>query len=435
MVYLVGLVNLIVILFIVFLIYRKVKDKPLKNYFLPGLLIKFLAGIALGLIYKFYYGGGDTFNIFYDATILSDIAINSPVYYFKLIFTTDLPPGLADHFIYSNQDRALLAAKILSFFSLITRNNYWLSGFYWSLFSFCGMWYLANVLVKKYPTTRNAAVIGFLFFPSVIFWSSGILKESLIMGAMSFTIAFIIQSGFSLKRISYGKALLIILFLLLLWKLKYYYLAVLLPVVVAAFITLTALSKFKVLSKKSLILPLIWLLAFCLVLLISTNLYPSLKFNVILQYLVQTHNTIYNLSEPENLIHFFNLQPTLKSIITNLPLALFSGLYRPALWDANTLFQWFTAVENFFILLLSLFAIRNLRYLSNKEDAILLSSLIIYILILAAFMAFSSPNFGTLMRYKIGFLPFLVYLILIDNPFPFNVSKVSKEQHLEVFKL
>jgi hypothetical protein len=37
-------------------------------------------------------------------------------------------------------------------------------------------------------------------------------------------------------------------------------------------------------------------------------------------------------------------------------------------------------------------------------------------MLLAIFLALSTPNFGTLSRYKIGFFPFLVFLTLYKNP-------------------
>ncbi len=42
-----------------------------------------------------------------------------------------------------------------------------------------------------------------------------------------------------------------------------------------------------------------------------------------------------------------------------------------------------------------------------------LLALLLYTVLLATLLALSSPNFGTLLRYKVGFLPFLAYLLLI----------------------
>ncbi len=50
---------------------RKRFTNPLtKKYFIPALSVKFLGAISLGLIYQFYYGGGDTFNYYYHVKIV-----------------------------------------------------------------------------------------------------------------------------------------------------------------------------------------------------------------------------------------------------------------------------------------------------------------------------------------------------------------------------
>ena len=42
----------------------KVTNVYTKKYFLPALTVKFVGAIALGLVYQFYYGGGDTSNYY-----------------------------------------------------------------------------------------------------------------------------------------------------------------------------------------------------------------------------------------------------------------------------------------------------------------------------------------------------------------------------------
>jgi hypothetical protein len=51
-----------------------------------------------------------------------------------------------------------------------------------------------------------------------------------------------------------------------------------------------------------------------------------------------------------------------------------------------------------------------------------LCSVVLYVVALCVFLALSTPNFGTLSRYRISFLPLLFLLITIENPL---VKKVS----------
>jgi hypothetical protein len=43
---------------------------------------------------------------------------------------------------------------------------------------------------------------------------------------------------------------------------------------------------------------------------------------------------------------------------------------------------------------------------------LLITAVVLYIVLLAALLALSSPNFGALSRYKVAFVPFFVYLLL-----------------------
>ena len=45
-----------------YLVRPAVTNQFTKPYFIPALTLKFVGAIGLGLIYQFYYGGGDTFN-------------------------------------------------------------------------------------------------------------------------------------------------------------------------------------------------------------------------------------------------------------------------------------------------------------------------------------------------------------------------------------
>src|SRR6202034_4497090 len=70
-------------LLIIFIIewtkYRKKRSSlPYYRYYLPGLFIKLFAGIALCLIYIYYYKSGDTMAYFYDGTCVTNLFFKNP---------------------------------------------------------------------------------------------------------------------------------------------------------------------------------------------------------------------------------------------------------------------------------------------------------------------------------------------------------------------
>ena len=418
--------NLTLLGYIAYLIYNKVKAYQLGNYFIPGLLIKVMAGIAVGLVYKFYYNSGDTFAFYEEAVALANIAYHHPFEYIKILLMNEVPQEFAGLLHMKFQPRAFFTAKLASLVNLITYNNYWLTGIYFSYFSYLGMWYLANMLASKFENTRHYSAIAFLLFPSVVFWSAGVTKESLVMGCLCFIVGFSIPYLIISQKISYPRIILMALFLWILLKLKYYYVGVLIPVMAANFIVAFLRLNFKFVQKNYYTHLGSWLMVFVLILLFASTIHPNLRAGNFLESMVTTHNQIYEKSSAEDLIAYNKLDPTVPSILANLPKALYSGLYRPSLLDARTGFQYWVGFENFILIILTAGAF--LRVFRNEQfpHKILIFSMIVYISILASFMAISSPNFGTLVRYKIAFLPFFIYLIIVNNPLVERVSRVFK---------
>ena len=121
------------------------------------------------------------------------------------------------------------------------------------------------------------------------------------------------------------------------------------------------------------------------------------------------------LTNSNNAIHYRDLSPSLNSVLLNVPQALVSGIFRPFVWEAHNVTSMAAGVENLILLILTLMAIPSMPKLFSSPNRILVLAILTYILILATFLALSTPNLGTLSRYKVGFLPFLVYLLISQN--------------------
>src|SRR5690349_9730683 len=58
---------------------------PIRKYFMPGLLVKMFGGLAVGIIYGFYYKSGDTFYYYLDSSAF-DVALKDGFdQFFKLL--------------------------------------------------------------------------------------------------------------------------------------------------------------------------------------------------------------------------------------------------------------------------------------------------------------------------------------------------------------
>ena len=363
-------------------------------------------GWAVGWVYFYYYQGGDTINFFQDAERLTALAYQHPIQYLRTLRGSEpLPVSL----LFAEQPRALFFVKIVSVINIFTHQNYWPTSLYLSLFSFVGVWLLANEIVRWYPSTKYAVAIAFFVYPSFVFWSSGVLKESIAILALCLCVWAALRWLRS-EKVSYrwGYVGLLLIATLLLWKLKYYYAGVLVPTLIAS-----VGSQYVLKRSQSAVAWMTFGLVWLLLLGLASQLHPRLDPTTLAQLLIEQHDRIVQLSEPDNIIHFYELRPTWESLLQNLPLAWFSGLFRPLLWDVfpadgAAVFRYAVGLENTLLLLLFLRSVVKAFFTTlNHKTRLWLMATLVYASVLAILLAWVSPNFGTLMRYKVAFLPFV----------------------------
>jgi hypothetical protein len=247
----------------------------------------------------------------------------------------------------------------------------------------------------------------------VVFWSAGLIKESLAMAALFF-LTFMFLKIWLREKILPLEWLLVFLSLWWLWNLKYYYLAIFFPMAVTALASRWLFDKLQVekLILKLLLWSFIFVVPLALVSILHPNFYPERFMDVV----VSSYYDYHSISAENDVINFHSLKATPADIAKNIPLAILSGLYRPFLVEAHTVFQLFIPVENFFILILTLGALIRLKKIIYGKHRLLVFTLLVYIIVLCVFLTISTPNFGTLSRYRIGFLSFFVLLLLLENP-------------------
>lgn len=398
-------VNILFLAFVCAWIWKR-DTQPLHKLFWPALLAKCLAGIGLGIIYSTYYDPSDTFIFFKLACDQADVAREDFGTYLNVLFTKEQGFFLGEY-------RTVFFSKITSVLALLTGNNYWISSLYFSLLSFFGAWYLSNTIARLFPNFKAAAVLAFLFFPSAVFWSSGIIKESISMAALFFLSAVFLKA-WAKERIPVASFLLAIVCGMVIFKLKYYYLAAFLPITLSALI-IKYLSEKLYVNRPAVVIAL-WIVILGCGFAAVTFLHPNFSPAKVLTVITFNNKVFMDVCTPEDVVHYYNLRPTWSSVLINSPWALISGLFRPFIWEANTVFKFITALENFALLVLTIISLRQLRNLFRSSQYLLIISILAYCFVLCIFLALSTPNFGTLARYGAGYLPFFAVLVF-NQPF------------------
>jgi hypothetical protein len=372
--------------------------QDLKPFFWPALLLKFAAGLTVGVLYLYVFERGDTFRFFEDAVQLADVATGDPVEYLRFLWQADesfaVWPDLRN-----TEPRSLFFAKLLSMICLVSHANYWLCSLWLSFIAFVCLWLFVQRVAIAFPGYGSVTAIAFLIWPTVVFWSSGVLKETIAFAAICTLVRLALEFS-QQRKLVVTNILQALLAVWLAWSLKYYWLGLLAP----ALVVVAARSN-KYVWRMGVLAGAL----FVLVVALHPNFYP----NRILAVITENYYQFHFLTGGNNTFHFHDLQPTWISMLVNSPEALFSGLYRPFLWESSTIFHVLAALENLVLLLLTihtLFYFRLARVLWRW-----MIPLFSYALMECVFLTLSTPSWGTLIRYRVGLLPFVVLFLLMSN--------------------
>lgn len=397
--------------FVCFYIYKRSRS-ALQNWYWPSLLLHILCGLAIGALYMYHYKIGDSLTFFTEGIKLTDLAKNNPSLYFHFLWTDEAPAAFIDSLSYK-EDRALFMVKLTSIVNLLSFNNYWISSLYFSLLSFFSSWKLSNTLVRHFALTKAAIVFSFLLLPSVVFWSSGIVKESIALATLLYVVhVFLLY--YHESKVTWYRIIILLISTWLLYTLKYYYVAVLMPVLITALLHQQLSKRISIRSFGFHII--IWIFIFLVISLSATQLHPNFHLSQFLGVLYNNYLDFISFSQPGDVMLFPSLKETWGSVILLSPWAFFSGMFRPFVWECTNVFQAVASLENLLLLLLALSAMPSLRHLAKHPHRMLILAGLIYCFVLSTFLTLSTPNFGTLIRYRVGFLPFFAFLITATNP-------------------
>jgi len=383
-------------------LWRK-QELPIRKFYWHALAAKLSAGILVGIIHAILYSNSDTFSMF---ELSKELSLQA-----RLDFS-----GYLDYLwnggsegYYAGAERTIFFVKITSVFALITYDNYWITPLYFSLFSFLAAWRLTKFIWLNFPGLGIPAAVALLFFPSCVFWASGIIKESLAMTGLYLLATLFLQLWLK-QRMSIPHIIVGIIAIWIVWDLKYYFVGLFVPALLATWLTRIIAEK-RGINKFSIEIS-IWFLIFLVTCLAASFAHPNFSLSRFLDVLVSNNLSYLKFSNPDDVIHYFDLKNTWLSIGLNSPWALVSGLFRPFIWEANTLLKFIVSVENLVLVVLVAMSLRTLFDLKKSPHRLLILAIIVYAVLLCIFLAISTPNFGTLVRYRIGFLPFLLILLL-----------------------
>ena len=415
----IPVINIILLGGILAILYRNTSDFPIRIHLLIALSLKLISGVLLGVLYFHYYGSGDTLVYHEAAHYLTQSGGRTFSDILLLILSPD--DTVLELLPILREPRSAFFIKILSVFYMLTSGNYWLTSIYFSLLSFIGSAFLTNTIIRFDPSAKIPAIISFLYFPTFVFWTSGILKESIAWCCLSVIIALLITYIMN-RKISFLQLLLGMVLLYVLWSIKYHYAAVLALCFFPALFYRTVLPN----SRRSGNLYLLFL-GVIIVLIVLMLSHPNFQPGRIMIVIQENHELMKQMSGTGKSIQFVEIESPLLKFIINLPLSLFGGLFMPLPWQGVNIFAIATGILNFILLLLFIGKLGSIL----KKGITLISpwklSMAFYIVILAILIAYTTPNFGTLERYKISYIGFFTFWILYDNHYVTRIFRYKQQ--------
>ncbi len=405
--------NLFVMALMSYQVWRKL-ESPARKIFWPALLVKLTAGLCLGWIYIHYYEGiGDTMFYFKDSLVISAFARSNPSGYLGYLWNSNAHLDLISDV--AVQPRSIFLLKLASVFNLLSHDSYWITSAYFSFLSFLAAWYVVVQISRTLPVAYWPAVVAFLFWPTTVFWSSGFIKESLAMAGLFLLWGCLLRLWFALP-LRVWEYLLVPVAIWVVWNLKYYFLGALAPIAVASLVVHKLYARG--LGIRSLPIKIcIWVVLMLIPLALVMWLHPNFQPDMLVGVIVENYHAFHRLSAPDDLIYYNDLKPEWQSLLIHSPKAAVAGLFRPMLWEASNVLQVLVATENSVLVLLVIGSVSNIGRLARSRHRLLMVSVLLYAVVLATFLALSAPNFGTLTRYRVGFLPAFVMVIIVCNPF------------------
>jgi hypothetical protein len=259
-----------------------------------------------------------------------------------------------------------------------------------------------------------------LFIPSVVFWGSGVLKDTITLAFIGVA-TFLIREMFAKGRFKIMNVAVLIFSLWTVYAIKKYILLCFIP---ASFIWfyIGYLSRFRSVVFKIIMIPFVFFISvLCGYLAIEQVGKDDSRYS--LDEIGKTAQvTAYDIhyqtgKDAGSSYDLGDQEGTLLGLIKMSPQAVNVSLYRPYLWEVKNPLMLLSAGESFMFLIITVYLVATSGTYIRKG---LVNPDILFCLIFSVTFAFavgvSTYNFGTLSRYKIPLLPyFTLGLILLHN--------------------
>jgi hypothetical protein len=325
--------------------------------------------------------------------------------------------------------------RLAALFDLLTFSSYSATAALFAVLSFVGAWQFYLTFYRQYPHLHKHLAVAAFFIPSVFFWGSGILKDTVTLAFLGIA-TFQFYKIFIEKKFGVWNIGVLLLALYVVFTIKIFILQAYLPAVIIWIGTMN-LTHIRSLVLKIMIVP------FIIAILLVSSYYTVVK--------VSEDDSRYSVSKIAETakttaydIRYFSgrdagsgytlgeLDGTFESMINLAPQAINVALFRPYIWEVRNPLMLISSLESLTLLLMFLYVLIKKRYLFLEA---ILQPNVIFSLVFSIAFAFavgvSTFNFGTLVRYKIPMLPFFLTALMLILNYSNNDRKLDRFERTE----
>lgn len=422
---------------------KLIEANPEYKYYTSGLFARIFAGVIFAIFYFYYYGGGDTNNYFIGGRAMYFLFHKSFDFFSFAMLNGDKGLTVISLFDYSkgsppfymmDDPQTFFVIRFITPLVFLSMVSYLTTTVFMSWFAFEGVWRLFLVFHNYFPNYEKELAFSILFFPSVLFWGSGIMKDTITLSAIGWYTYGIYMVFFKKEKIfKHIIALMFAVFLIV--STKPFIIIALMPGSMI-WLLFNRIKNIKNVVLRTLLTPLL----IALFLVIGSQLMSSLSesmgdygsLNSVLEKAAITQQDLLRVEAYGT--HSYNIgtfEPTLSGVAPKIPASLMAGLFRPYLWDSGNLVMLISGIENTFLLFLVFYCF--LRVGVFKFFGIIFSDpLLTFSFLFSIFFAFTvglaSANFGALVRYKIPLLPFFVATLFVTLKKVQEVYRLKKAE-------
>jgi hypothetical protein len=446
-----------VLLFLVFYWYAnkvkelKIIDYPYYKYYPAALSFRLLMGMVFVSIYIFYYGGGDTINYWEAANAYKNL-FSANFDQFLELMTMQVNESNSYKFwtylrgegvIHGNihpsiwkRSENLFIVRVAAIPLIITRGSLIGATMIFSFFSFISIWKIYQIFVHYFPERHRELNISILLMPSVAFWGSGIMKDTLTMIGMGFLLDALFRRFVTHKIDPISFFIQAFIAGWLIFKAKPYILIAMTPGLLV-WLNFDTVRQIRSVLIRVVVLPTLVfgsLLGATAFYFRGGDRFGEYSADTVLEKASLTQQDLVRDQYGDNKFDIGAFEPTIQGIIPKIPIAINAGLYRPYLWESGSPTMFFSGLENTYLLFWSLVLLIRTKVLGFFTK-IFSFPLFIFCLSFSLFLAFSigltAGNFGAMVRYKIPLLPFFASMLMVLSYMKLIEPKTKKGPILE----